>query len=421
MSATTNRKIGKLYEGLNERERVRMMAKLSREHKPDELARLRDATPPEHAAAYNRALGMLRAISGIVSAWITAASFAMDANTFALTAAIRDTARDWQERRRLIEAWKLTPYPVTESEYRAIVQRERAELYPLAEYPERLIEWGHPHLNPAVAAYLAEDPKPGEDDSSTATYAGVIAIIEAAIKRGELPKPKRSKGERSLPLGVLADWGEGTTQATYEPAPPGFAVPAIEELFAGGMNAKWDIRPDAEAELVKERREELRDIFLLLSGAPRTEWEQLASLDPPLTEAEYTRASKQASELYERWFQSTREAEIAAAAAIRHAGEVAELESIAGALAVIQQEDFYGEDPLWPETRAKLEATKAKAKTFAELWTMAGESGLSWRVHRALGREISVLEAIEEPPPLPTAEPEPGEMLRIIREWAEMF
>ena len=79
-----------------------------------------------------------------------------------------------------MEAWKLTPYPVTESEYRAIVERERAELYAIDDYLERLIEWSHPYRNPTVAEYLEQEP---EDESAgwETTYAAVRAIIEAAI------------------------------------------------------------------------------------------------------------------------------------------------------------------------------------------------------------------------------------------------
>lgn len=418
MSATTNRKMGKLYEGLNERERVRMLAKLARAHDTREMDRLRDATPQQHADAYNRALGLLRTIAGTVASWITIANFAMDAHAFALTAAIRDAGRDWQERRRLMEAWKLTPYPVTESEYRAIVERERAELYAINDYLERLIEGSHPNRNPAVSEYLEQEP---EDESAgwETTYAAVRAIIEAAIKRGELPRPKRKNGEPVLPLGVLADWGEGTTPATYEPAGPAFAVPAIDQLFAGSMYAKWDIRPDTQAETVKERREELRRVFLLLSGAPQSDWERFSSLDPPLTEAEHTRAQEQASELYSAWFKSTREAALAVAAARGHASHAAEIQSIAGALETIRQEDFYGEDPLWPETRAKLAEAETRIQHFAELWALSAETGFSHQLHEALGLDTPMLEALSEPPPLPTVEPEPGEMTRIIREWAE--
>lgn len=64
-----NTKLAQLYRDLSETERVRLLARLAREYDRSELTRLREATPPAHAARYNHALRLLRVVNGAATDW----------------------------------------------------------------------------------------------------------------------------------------------------------------------------------------------------------------------------------------------------------------------------------------------------------------------------------------------------------------
>jgi BMFP domain-containing protein YqiC len=436
--------MGKLYEGLSETECVRMLAKLSRAHDIAEMGRLRNATPPEHAAAYNRALGLLRTLNGNLTDWLTIYRVSMERDRFRLQAFIRESAQHYLNYAQLFDVWKLIPYPATESEYRAAIKRERAELHPLDGYAEILseLDGDEPGLNPVLAEFLQnlppeleprrfadgeweawkaspeyEQESQEQDRRSEELARRIRALIDAAIERGELPKPKRKDGEPAIPWGVLHDWAEGSTPETYEPYGPHYHIPVLE-LFNGDF-LKWeDVRPDSEAEAVRKRRAEIRDLFLTLSGIPRDERETFPSLELPKTAAALKKAREQAETLHHDEVKGLEGvAELALDAATVYASHRAQLEGITQALDIITREDFHGEDPLWPETRAQLEATHAEAERFTKQWASANDFTLRGSLRKAMGLEPYPDDDFTAPAPIPTEEPPVDDMLKLVREW----
>lgn len=431
MASATGKKLEKLYAGLGPKEIRRMMAKLSREHKPDEMNRLGRAISMDHAALYNRGLKLLRVANGTALDWIGLTKLGMERDRLRFQTFVREAAMLSHLRYQFNQLWKIIPYPVTESEYRAIVKRDRAELWTLDEYLERLIEWGHPKLNPTVAAYLERETEDnaGDEDEETSwqsTYAGVRAIIDDAIKKGELPKPKRRDGEPALPLGVLADWGEGTTEETYTLSYPGAHVPMLA-LLDGDLNTEWDIRPDSEADAVKERRSAILKNFPILPGHPEEPKASIPNLDPPLTKKELEQSEALARSLSEESESWAALAELAYDAALSHAEHRSMFEGIREALEIVQRDDFYGEDPLFPEIRAQLDAAQEEADRFPDLWEQANSIGLG--LYPSLWR----LQGLEEPAwewegdklkprpvaPMPTKEPQTEAMRKLILDWGE--
>lgn len=445
MSATTNRKMGKLYEGLNERERVRMLAKLARAHDTREMDRLRDATPMAHADAYNRALGLLRTLNGNLPDWLTIFHMGMQRDRFRLQHVLSEMAQRTLQQFAFPNVWKLIAYPVTESEYRALVEMERAEPYPLDAYAERLAEMesDKPGLNPQIAEFLQHlppeltlrrfdtdewetwraSPEYEQDDQEQDRIYGeltrqLLALIEAAIEAGELPKPKRTKGERSLPTGVLSDWSEGTTPETYKPLGPSYFVPALQLL--GGDFAKWEIHPDDEADTVKKRRREILAALLPLTGRHNQLRDAIEHIEPPSTATQREAAHKYADELHETRNAENALIEIAFESAIVHGTHRAQLDSLAEALAIIQQEDFYGEDPLWPETRAQLETAQEEGNRFQGLWDDANSLGeLRSGLRKLQGLEPYPKDDFNAPAPLPEGEPDTAGTLALIRGWSQ--
>jgi len=437
---TNNRKVGDLYARLKPVELVRLIARFAREHNNAEMNRLRDAIPMEQAETYNRAIALLRVLNGNARDWIGIQHLGMQRDRVRLQRAVTDNAHRWLTHSRLHSIWKLIAYPVTESEYRAIVERERSEPKSLDGYAEQLTDWNgtEPSLHPDVAALLQglpselqripSDAPPGERPSEECWHedvrrsheiaAQIRRIITAAIKRGELPKPKRHDGELCLPTGVLSDWGEGTTPETYEPFGPGFTVPGLGQLFMAD-SAKWEIRPDSEAETVTERRRQLLDVLLDLAGVSRTERDALPSIDPPQTPAEWKQADELAERLFDEWFDRTDTAAMAIAAATAHLIHRSQLDALAGAITAIQRDEFGGEDPLWPEVREALTEALVEAERFDAEWESANET-MRTALRRVMGFDPYPKHDLSAPAPLPTLSEEldADGTVSLIHSWA---
>lgn len=436
--STTNNKMGKLYAELSPTERVRMLAKLSKAHDTAEIARLRNATPAEHADTYNRALGLLRVLNGHALDWIAIFQIGMERDRMRLQHALSEEARHRLAVLSLYKLWKVVSYPVTESEYRAIVKLERAELESVNNFADLI--WDTDNLRPELQAIVqeyrdAEEPSEAEQEAFWKGYeARIVAAVKAAIKRGELPKPKPAPkdsvnaepGDIWLPTGALRDWAEGTTEATYRPHRPGYAVPFLGEVLGGDMGTEWDIRPDSEAEAVKARRELIRDAFLAMRNVHHDERALLPSLDPPLTAKDHERAQRIASELHDALDIGRDLAPFVLDVAKTHATHRAQLEDISEAIETIRREDFGGEDPLWPEVRAILEKAQAEARRFDETWESAHA------IMRSHLREAAGLEGYPrdswnpetetfdiEPVPLPEGEHDLEGTLKLIYGWAD--
>ncbi len=432
--ATNTRKIGNLYANLTPQERVRLTARLFREHNREEMGRLRDATPPEHANVYNRAVGLLRTLTSPVSDWITASHLGMERDRLMLQYVALHSSHRWLTHARLADVWKLVTYPVTESEYRAIVELERGELEPLEDFTQYILETWDPDSNDLrgdVQAWLREAPDETEMTDTEARQA-LKRLMAAAIERGELPEPERTQDGPALPRGTLYDWLHGTTPDTYKPHYPDHAIPAIGRLFGGNFGAKWEIRPDSDADTVRERRGELLKAFLSLAGVHHPERAALTSLDPPLTRAERERAKKLADNVRDAWDGHDQSTEAAVASARSHARQRAQLYAIVAAIETIQRDDFGGEDPLLPEIREALEEALTEAANIQAVWEYANHAIGSFRLREAMGLPWGKLIHKEatadepdplperEPAPLPEEEPDVAATVALIHRWGEM-
>lgn len=430
MASTSTKKIEKMYGALGPKEVRRLMAKLAREHNIDEMNRLRLGISSEQASTYNDGLKLLRVLNGNLLDWILIAGMGMERERHRLNTAFAEGARQWLESYRMGETWRLIPYPVTESEYRAIVKLQRARAEPIEEWIGSVWEKEPetPGLRPELADILRERP-PYDDESDEAEereeelWQRFYQIVIDAIERGELRKAKRPSDTTSksdgywVASGALSDWALGTTEETHEPFGPGFSIPLIDELFAGSMYAKWEIRPDSDAEQVKARREEIRDVFSRLTVLGNRGRDELPSLEPPLTPQAHRKAQKEAHELYESLQEDNKPAKLAVAAANGFAAFRAQLEGLSGAVDIITRDEFYGEDPLWPEVRIHLEAGREEVERFEDAWN--DTSMMNYAIRQEMGLPTETLEEIRETAPIPTIEPETQEMLSLIRAWGE--
>jgi hypothetical protein len=444
VAAADRRAVAALYGGLAPTERARLVARLAREHKTDELNRLCAATPTDQAAAYNRAIAYLRALHYHLPEWIAVLHLGMERDRMRLQAATSEGANRWLRRSRLADVWSLVAYPVTETEHRTLVALERAEPEPLDAYAAFLADFDgtEPGLNAEVAALLRAlppdlarvpvppDRPPGapvapealaEDlRRADAIAARVRRLIGAAVRRGELPKPRRHDGEACLPIGTLSDWGEGTTPDTYAPFGPGHHVPALGELYGGDL-ARWEVRPDAEAPAVRARRGELRDVFLSLAGRYGDDLAVAPTLDPPSSAAEQARARAEAARLWQEWEGFGDLGRLALDAATAHAAHRAQLAGLAAAVEAVRRDEFGGEDPLWPELRRMLDRASEEAARFDETWATANATTLRVALREAAGLPPYPKRgegALDEPAPLPAADPDVAGMLELLGHWA---
>ncbi len=454
MASVTDKKIEKLYASLGPKEIRRMQAKFAREHKPDEINRLGRAVAQEHAELYNQGLKLLRVLNGNALDWIGLYRLGMERDRFRFQHALRETAIDAALQAQLLGIWKFIKYPITGSEYRALRRLRRDEPVSLNGYAEILseVKADEPGLHPAIASYLNTLPQDTEriyhdydspdifmksaqavvDDVLQETFRrgnaiakGIRAIIDDAIKKDELPMPKKHDGELSLPWGVLTDWGEGTTEETYDIGGPGLNIPMLL-VFEGQLAPHWDIRSDRDADAVKEEREQMLQNLPMRPTIPRSVRDEIGSLDPPRTMQELQREEERAQEFREKWFAPSFTAPLMVNAAEVHAEHRAQFEGIREALEIVQRDDFFGEDPLFPEIRAQLDAAQEEADRFRPLWK---EASADWMLRRELytlqGLDppdispLTDLEELEAPAPMPTKEPETEEMLQLLRGWGD--
>lgn len=444
MSARTNdRKIETLYAGLGPVEIRRMQARLARERNPQEMNRFGRAVPDKYTAHYNEGLRLLRVINGTVPDWFTSFHLGMERDRLRFQHATSLAAYSWLARSAMYDIWEIVSYPVTESEYRALVKLKRSDLYPLEDFADLEIWHGGDKLHPELATLNAPVDEMEQEawdalsDTEKHAYferfnAGVVAAAKDAIKRGELPtpsrKPKAEKAGLWFPYGALHDWAKGTTEESFELPAPAFTVPIIG-VFDDQVTAAWDVRPDSEANAVKARRAQTRDVFLaqLRLVIPQEEGENLPSFEPPLTLKERERTAKEAEHWGDivLWSAERNAAEMALDAAKTHAEHRNQFEDLLAALKIVQDEDFGGEDPVITEYRALWERTEEEADRFVSQW----ES-----LHGVLARAIRDVMGLEAPkdedggtdiralyatPPIPTKEHDVAAIVKLIREWGQ--
>ena len=375
---TNNRKVGNLYAGLSDIERARLLARYWREENSEELERIRNTIPDERAGrAYNEALAALRGLnSPFVTYNLLYIRTGFDRDYFAWNM-VQGFDHQIDTARAVLEGLaSLIAYPATQSEYAAIVKRERAFLIHVEDWAD-LIFPAHPEQEPLrseLAGIVREYEEADQSDETEKDaywqgyYDRIGNVVRAAIKRGELPKPQKAPKDALggfdgiwLPLGALSDWAYGTTEATYVPIAHA-AAPALE--FFQGLY-KWDVRPDNEAAQVKTRREELR-LALLRVGrfSLRVPEEKLnaLSLEPTLSEQEWKQANDYTATLWEASPREAKREDALRSIMGQYAPRKASFRALAEAIEAVQREIFGGEDALDSTTRQLLdEAQEAQA------------------------------------------------------------
>ena len=229
--------------------------------------------------------------------------------------------------------WDLATYialhtnePITESEHSRLVEMARAEMVPVAELAETLVEgyegWTEADMVPA-----------GEDDEQLVTDKAWNRLL--AEKKRELP--------RLVQEGVLAGKRRGrglliNNASFYDWL--GEPVPVCPDWGTG-----YDVLPDHEAEQVERLKRERRRALEALSRSPTS----------PILELLEEKLGRRATERQERWDE--------AMAALRESlrdgvprcwQEVRAVETLLEELA----EEFNGEDPLLPPVREVLDKTR---------------------------------------------------------------
>jgi len=374
MSQTQDRKIKTAYSNLTAEERVRMMAKLARDGKTAELNRLRDATPPAQAKTYNKALALLNGINGVASFWVGLFALTMERDRHRLNHAILFDIGRSAHLSRAHPLLDLTGYPVTESELARLETIEGQYLLMLEDFARVSLESGWEdtaRINPLLAAFDVEEGVEQTEEEEAADIAAFVAMLEEAIKRGELPKPKRLEGKPALPAKVLNRWAFGEPEER-----PGFlpfeVIPAIALLFDAG--GRFDVHPDSEAEEVAKRRASIAHLLTLGAMYPPGLHERIAALfEPPQDFKAWEVATKEAEEMRTlNVLGSDRNtAEVFLEAMRSHAQARAELRAWIGAVERIAERDFGGESPINKLTQEAINVAIAEEARIEDVWRMA--------------------------------------------------
>ncbi|MBI4302172.1 MAG: hypothetical protein HY664_06170 [Chloroflexi bacterium] len=375
-------------------ERARLMARLCREENEAEMARIRDSVPWEHTKAYNRAVHVLARLVNPGALLVELVLKSAECDMLLLNNLLSLRYEQQSRRYALHEFWQLLGYPITESEYRALIETERGQLELLDDFARYITDTfsvdDAGEVCPPVATWLGEVPEDTGDDEALRQ---VRAIIDGAVEGGELPQPK-SMRKPALPWGTLSNWLHRKDATACEPYPPDYYVPALE--FLGALMARWDVRPDSEAAAVNARRDEIVNVLAYVAGLSL---ERGLDPRPHKSEAQRRRALKK-MEPMNPWLPYNQTVEAMQALGRRHGHLRNHLQVLNEVLEAIRREDFGGEDPLLPVVRSLLAQAQKELEDFAEWWQLAGErfgmaaSGDKWpAIHDFQGEDREELHA----------------------------
>jgi hypothetical protein len=373
-----------------------MLAKLMRELNYLELGRVRDTLPNAVACtAYSRAIQILGDLHLLCASQFPSLLSEGSATSFALSLKFSSVAAQESLWAAFDDLWRLSGYPATASEYDCLTMIHRGELWSLDAFAEFLLGLDRIRLGrqftvpvpPRFGVTLRGDQAPwrrsgelagssGETskliDSTDAAFAHISRLMDAAIRRGELPKPFSKGRVRVLPFGTLATWAKGPGGQPFEPAKPAHIVPSLE-LF-GGSSAKWDIRPDIDAAAVVARRNDLRNLLARLIedlGGFNQGIFTFIDLEPPKTLADL---DGDRDEVQRIWPWAKVDKETFRGLVARLAFQHAELRAYHDVVEQIENEVFGGEDPLNPALRAQLNAALQQRDAAVEMWTLVSRN-----------------------------------------------
>jgi hypothetical protein len=320
-------RLDRLYPALTAKERgLLVLQAYKADEKPDRL--IYDTTPDGQAKQFNHYIHLMNAANVEVAMvlMVLREQMAKVEMKLAWLQTLRFWADDVASLRVLVGL--NTKEPITASEYAKREAEERAELLPLSECVQFVVE-DHPW---ADADYVTD--KDGERDVSTKAWSRVERATREHLKQciadGTLPSRKRGRG-LVIPAGAFYDWrGEPT---------PLYPEDAWE----------FDIRPDDQAEQVDLDRRAEAVVRRIFDRAPKPlpqPTDLLAAVARPGDGAGFGTELEQAlvisiCDLVRQHWCDARSLEVGVA-------EIAE--------------EFDGEDPLRPDTRALLDGCLANCR-----------------------------------------------------------
>ena len=319
-----NQRLDKLYPALTAKERALLVLRAWKGDQAEDV-QVRRTMPQSQAPDFNHYIHLMNAANEDLGKYIVALNGV--ANQLGLKSAWLASLQLWG-----IRIWELATYivlhtnePITESEHRRLVERARAEMVPVAELAETLVE--------SYDGWTAADKEPAEDGDEEQVVSDKAWNRLLAEKKRELTRlveegtlAGRRSGRRLLvnngsfydwlgePVPVCPDWGNG-----------------------------YDVLPDDQAERVERLKKERLDAQEAISWSPTS----------PLLELLEEKLGRRVTDRQERWDE--------AMAALRQSLREGilwcwqELRAVEIVLDEVAEE--LGEDPLLPPVRQVLNKT----------------------------------------------------------------
>jgi hypothetical protein len=174
-----SQRLDRLYPALTAKERALLVLRAWKGDQEEDV-QVRRTMPQSQAPDFNHYIHLMNAANGDLALYIVALDGV--ANQLGLKSAWFASLHLWG-----IRIWELATYivlhtnePVTESEHRRLVERARAEMVPLADLAEVLVEsydgWAEADMEPA------DDPDDGPVVKQKA-WNGMLAQKKAELRR----------------------------------------------------------------------------------------------------------------------------------------------------------------------------------------------------------------------------------------------
>jgi len=319
-----NQRLDKLYPALTAKERALLVLRAWKGDQAEDV-QVRRTMPQSQAPDFNHYIHLMNAANEDLGKYIVALNGV--ANQLGLKSAWLASLQLWG-----IRIWELATYivlhtnePITESEHRRLVERARAEMVPVAELAETLVE--------SYDGWTAADKEPAEDGDEEQVVSDKAWNRLLAEKKRELTRlveegtlAGRRSGRRLLiNNGSFYDW-------------LGEPVPVCPDWGVG-----YDVMPDDQAGRVERLKKERLDAQEAISRSPTS----------PLLELLEEKLGRRVTDRQERWDE--------AMAALRQSLREGilwcwqELRAVEIVLDEVAEE--LGEDPLLPPVRQVLNKT----------------------------------------------------------------
>jgi hypothetical protein len=318
-----SQRLDRLYPALTAKERALLVLRAWKSDE-EEDAQVRRTMPQSQTLDFNHYIHLMNAANRDLGIYIVVLNGI--ANQLGSKSAWLASLQMWG-----IRVWDLAQYillhtnePITESEHRRLVEEARAEMVPLADLAEALVE--------SYEGWTEADMEPGGDDDEEVVtdkaWNGMVAQKKAELTRlvEEGTLAGRRSGRRSLiNAGSFYDW-------------LGQPVPVCPDWGKG-----YDVLPDDQAERVESLKKARLRAQEAVSRSPTS----------PIQEFLEEHLGRRVTERQERWD----EAMAALRESLREGVQSSwqEVRAVEAVLAEVAEE--FGEDPLLPPVRQVLDKT----------------------------------------------------------------